>query len=1031
MRAKTTRRILPLAALAACLGITPAAAAEEISRVDRAALPADPSRLLVEVAGAEKIAAADLEVVENGQPRSIIDLEAVAEEWRVVLYFDQLLTDDLAFRNAAVDLADRARDLTALGTVEIVLAGESLRTALPGTREPAALSEALSWLRLRESAAGEQIGLREDFIELLEGDDAVAEEVSEGRKIADLAAEARQATREEAEMIRAFRERLLAFTLERDSHEPKVLFLVSGGHDADPAQFYRAVLEGTPFAAAGDGLSTPTVAPSAEETAQALSAYGWLVMPVSPTQLGDALLNPDPAAPPKQHGEDLVETVFEGGRVVEKTTVPGFDLSKLGKRKKGDDDSEALVAALLSPLAPLEGLATATGGELIQDAESLMLALGRLPRRQWLRFEPGAGARGEIRSVEVKLSGEARSGRGGEPVIRARGWTADATPESMSALRARRFLGEKAEEGDLLISAAVRPEAPGVEPSVIVQYDPPEVAAATGEPMPLRVSVAVADPTGEAAVLHHGLDPDGIAERVLAAGGEASLLELPLPAGIDVDAPIVVVLEDLSSGRWGAAFASVADASTSGGIDVLSLGLPAPKVIHLMAPVEGMVMGRTTFETVAAESRVTRVEFFLDGKKVSVGQAPPFAATVDLGKLPETHRLEAVAYGADGAELGRDRLMVNEGAGSFRLRILDPFGGNAPKEIVTGPVEIEAEIRAPRGEQVERVEFFWIDRLVATRYAPPFVQRVTIPEEAPKGFVRVVGHLRDGAVSEDVLFLNSPGSSERLEVDLVQLYVVVTDRKGQPIRGLGQDQFKIFEEGDSQELASFGDAGDQPLTVGLTIDSSASMFIKLPDVQLAAAKFVQGLSERKDRAFVVGFGNEPELQRDTTSDLSRVIDDLYRLEPDGKTAIWKAIVYSLVQLQGAGGKKALIVYSDGADDDPEFSYRTCLEFARRVGVPIYVIISNNEIERTGGKSLTVKGFLGRLDNLVSEVGGRVFLTRVDDDLSDIYQQIDEELRSQYVVGYYVQEAGGNRWRRVKVDVEVPGAKVRTLAGYYR
>jgi Ca-activated chloride channel family protein len=139
----------------------------------------------------------------------------------------------------------------------------------------------------------------------------------------------------------------------------------------------------------------------------------------------------------------------------------------------------------------------------------------------------------------------------------------------------------------------------------------------------------------------------------------------------------------------------------------------------------------------------------------------------------------------------------------------------------------------------------------------------------------------------------------------------------------------------------------------------------------------------------------------------------------------------LVQLQGVPGKKALIVYSDGADEDPDFSYRTALRFARRVGVPIYIIVSNNEIVRTEGKGLSVRGFLDRLENLAESVGGRVFMARVGDDMEAVYREIEEELRSQYLVGYYSRDMGGKEWRRVEVAVAKSGLKARTIAGYFR
>jgi VWFA-related protein len=260
---------------------------------------------------------------------------------------------------------------------------------------------------------------------------------------------------------------------------------------------------------------------------------------------------------------------------------------------------------------------------------------------------------------------------------------------------------------------------------------------------------------------------------------------------------------------------------------------------------------------------------------------------------------------------------------------------------------------------------------------------------------------------------------------------VVTDRQGRLVRDLPEDRFEIEEEGERQEIASFSLAGELPLTVGLALDASASMFVKLPEVQAAASEFLQGLTDRRDRAFVIGFGDRAEVAQSTTADLGRVVEAVADLEPSGRTAIWEAIVYGLVQLQGVPGKKALIVYSDGADEDPDFSYRTALRFARWVGVPIYVIVTNNEILRTEGEGLSIRGFLSRLEELTSSVGGRVFMARVGEDLRKVYRAINEELESQYLIGYYTQDRGGEEWRELDVDVKGTGLRARTIAGFFR
>ncbi len=992
------RALVPALALAL---LTAAASPTDASR------PAAPGELLIELLDPrgeplEGPVAEALEIGAGGRTPAVEALEPLDGEWQVVLYFDQLLTGPAQFGSAAYALARQAEVLTQLGPVKILLAGEEISTALPATREPQALAQALEWLRLREAPEGGQLELRRAVVRELELERPDGDEDEADRRLEALGEAAREAIALEAELIRAQRLRLLSWLAEEETEGPRLLVLVSGGFDEDPAVFYRSLLAGSFRAEATRGLSSPEIRPSLEETARALSIYGWITLAFAPDESYVELVAREEGEP-EQEGKDRVETTVEGGQLVDKTTV-GLDPRKLLKKRREREGAAAAgpKAALLTPLAPLGTMAAATGGEVLTELEALSSALERLPRRLRLRFSwPEVADPSEVR-VEWKGRGQAR--------VRARRWVSPFTPEAVAAVRAGRFLLDEGEEGDLELSAEVRG---GRE--LVVALDS-EAGLPSGE---LRVTLAVAD-GGGTSIIHHRL-----------AASASFTLPLELPA--EGEPAVAVLVEELESGRWGGSFATFSDGAARVSLPGReSFLLPAPKVIHLLAPREAMVMGRATLETVVSEARVARVDFYMDGQRVAVSQAPPFSASFDFGRLPETHRIEAVAFGPAGEELGRDRLTINEGLGAFRVRIVRPtFEVAQGRKLLVGPVDVEAEVEMPRGKELDRVEFYWQEELVATRFAPPFAHRLQVSRQDPKGFVRVVGHLRGGQTSEDVLFLNSPGRSERLDVDLVQLYVVVTDRQGRPVKDLGRERFRVLEEGVPQELAAFGDAGDQPLTVGLAIDSSASMFVKLPEVQHAAAGFVRSLESRRDRVFVVGFGSEPRLARDTTSNLGEAVQGLLRLEPDGQTAIWRAVVYSLVQLQGAGGKKALIVYSDGADEDPDFSYRTCLQFARRVGAPIYFILSNDEIYRTGGKSLNVRSFLGRLQKLAAESGGKVYLTRVNENLEEIYAEIEEELRSQYLVGYYVEDLGGSRWRQVDVEVDVPGATARTLAGYFR
>ena len=978
----------------------------------------------------DRVAAA-LEVEEDGQPVEAADLGPVGDAWRIVVYFDLILASTTDFHNATVQLAERARDLTRLGSVELLVAGEEVTTALPATSDPEALSQALGWLRMREFSANSQVELRQAFLDQL-GLPAGDEEESPSEVAVELDPDsvlelARFAQTDEEELLRRHREQLVLWAVDNTSPGPRALFLVGSGFDAEPNVFYRQVLADSPWQRIAGDLQPQTVEPSVPELGQVLSVYGWTVLPYLPEQRGDALLEETEEEIQARKEEEMVDVVFQDGRVVDRTTI-GFDALKALRRRKRDAETSAR-PVLLDAEQPFADLADSTGGEFLRGVFQLSDVLVRLGQRHRLVLSGVEREVGAPRPLRVTIRDDTGTPVPKGAVVRSRQWIADTTPEPVATVRARRVLLDELHEGELILSAALQPSAEDGEPRLIVQRD----ADDTGVDLsgPLRVTVAVADDDGVTEISHRRLD--GWEMRAEGDADSDPTLELPMdsvPEGV-----LVVLVEELDSGLWGGTFATFVEAAgmraARDGYDALLL--PAPKVIHLLAPAAGFAMGPTVFETVISKTEVTQVDFYLDGEREAVRRTRPFTADLDLGSLPQPRRVEVIARDEDGQELGRDYLIVNEGSGVFGVRIikprLDPVDGKPPRFV--GPVDVEAEVEPRRGEGVDRVEFFWKEALVATRYARPYRQRVVIPGDDPTGFLRVVAFLDDGASSEDVVFVNSTGPSERLMVNLMELYVVVTDRKGKPVTGLPRDVFRITEEDETQEIATFSDAADLPLTVGMVIDSSASMFVKLPDVQLAAGDFLRGLTTRRDRAFVVGFGDEPQMTRSTTSDLPAVISSLDVLRPDGQTAIWKAMVYSLVQLQGVPGKKALVVYTDGADEDPDFSFRTLLKFARKVGVPIYVILSNNEIRRTEGKGLNVRDFLDRLETLTSSVGGRVYFARVGEDLQDVYAEIGEELRSQYVVGYYSTDTGGKEWRDVEVDVAKPGYKARTIAGYYR
>jgi Ca-activated chloride channel family protein len=330
---------------------------------------------------------------------------------------------------------------------------------------------------------------------------------------------------------------------------------------------------------------------------------------------------------------------------------------------------------------------------------------------------------------------------------------------------------------------------------------------------------------------------------------------------------------------------------------------------------------------------------------------------------------------------------------------------------------------------VAKVEFFWNDQLAGTVYAPPYRHRIVVPPARPQGYLRVEARLTDGTIAEDAVAVNAAGLGERLDVRLVELYVVVTDRDGRPVRDLPREAFTLLQDGRPQEITHFENAGELPLTLGLTIDSSASMFLKLADVRGAVADLVETGLTGRDRALLVDFDTSPRLVQPLTRDLPQVTASLGALVPDGDSNLFEALVYSLSQLRGVAGRKALVVYSDGIGEGEEFPFRTSLKTARESGIPVYLIVTNPQAARGEDRgSFLTEPYSDKIRRLAEATGGKAYFVLPDQELGPIYQEILGELRSQYALAFYPKDEG-DVWRQVKVQVAGRGLAARTLSGY--
>ncbi|MGB5294158.1 MAG: VWA domain-containing protein, partial [Thermoanaerobaculia bacterium] len=440
--------------------------------------------------------------------------------------------------------------------------------------------------------------------------------------------------------------------------------------------------------------------------------------------------------------------------------------------------------------------------------------------------------------------------------------------------------------------------------------------------------------------------------------------------------------------------------------------------LKILPPSSELHTDRLRVEAVAGGKSIAKVTFILNGKPVMSKSRPPYSVEIDLGRSPRLHSLEALAVDQAGRVLARDRVPINAGPHRFSIRLLQPQSG----ERFVSSLRAVAEVDVPRGEVLERVEFYLNNRRLASLYQPPYAQPLVLPENQRITYVRAVAYLRDGNSTEDLVFINAPDQMDRLRIHFVELFTSVSDRRGSPVEGLDRESFQVFEEGVPQSIRRFERVRDLPIHAGILLDTSTSMAEEISEAIEGALRFFEGVVRPRDRAAVVVFNDAPRLAVPFTSNHQVLAGGLVDLEAEGETALFDSLVFTLHYFSGIKGKRALIVLSDGEDSSSRYSFDETLEFARRSGVAIYSIglgLPSRQLETRM-----------RLQRFAADTGGRYFVVSHASELASIYESIEEELRFQYLLAYQSTDSEGDEFRRVEVRVSRPDLEATTVPGYY-
>jgi Ca-activated chloride channel family protein len=280
----------------------------------------------------------------------------------------------------------------------------------------------------------------------------------------------------------------------------------------------------------------------------------------------------------------------------------------------------------------------------------------------------------------------------------------------------------------------------------------------------------------------------------------------------------------------------------------------------------------------------------------------------------------------------------------------------------------------------------------------------------------------------------APGTDDQviINTDLITLTVTVTDAYGRYVSGLEKKHFTVFDDKSEQEITFFSD-DDAPVSVGVIFDLSGSMSgDKVNKAREALSRFIQ-TSHDSDEYFLIGFNSRAQLLLDRTRDGNSVLSKLTFVQPKSNTALYDACYLGVEKVaRGTHQKRALLLISDGQDNDSRYTFSEVRRLLKESDVVLYSIgiLSGGD----QGGSLGLEG-QSILDELSSVSGGKAFFPNSAPEMDEIFEKIALELRHQYSIGYRpVNFANDGKWHKIKVKVQpprgLPRLSVRTKEGYY-
>jgi len=355
----------------------------------------------------------------------------------------------------------------------------------------------------------------------------------------------------------------------------------------------------------------------------------------------------------------------------------------------------------------------------------------------------------------------------------------------------------------------------------------------------------------------------------------------------------------------------------------------------------------------------------------------------------------------------------NPESADVQVKILSP----GDEAYVSGPTLLRAEV-VP-ADAVAGVTFFVDGRQACALVKLPFECDWDAGATIAEHQVRAVATLKGGGRIVHTVRTKSVGYAERVDVDVVQVTVTVSDGRGKFVPNIPKTAFHVLEDGRPQTVTHFA-SEDVPLEIVAAIDISGSMGPAMPKLKTAVKEFL-GDVPPQDQVTLLGFNDNIFTVTRKQTDPSERIRAVDRLASWGSTALYDVLLRGIEILGRQTGRKALIVFTDGEDQG---SHATINDVERKLqssDVTLYMIGQ--------GRGVTMESLKRIMERLSTPTGGRALFTENIEELHTSFADLLDELSNQYLLGYQsTNTKRDDQWRRIKVDVD-GHREVRARQGY--